>query len=183
MKSNPCKECQSIYHTAMYHKPRTPLKRTAIKPKVVRTSASLPKKKRTTRAKAKDRAWDAFSAYIRTRDCLRFTGSPDAGRCVTCAQTKPYKELQAGHFVGGRGNAVLFDERIVYSQCFYCNQKPPMGLGGNYAAYTLFMMDEGYSREQIEGFLKLRHETKVYKLHDFIELEQLYKQKTKDLLT
>ena len=140
-------------------------------------------KKKTPRAKAKDKAWKAFSTFIRTRDCIRFTGDPEWGMCVTCKTPKSYKELQAGHFVGGRGNAVLFREDIVYSQCKYCNNKPPMGLGGNYAAYTLFMEDEGYSREQIEDFLRLRHDTSVvYKIHNFIELEQLYKEKANNLL-
>lgn len=140
-----------------------------------------PRKKRTSRAIAKDKAWDAFSAYIRRRDCIRFSGDPDSGICVTCLQMKSYKELQAGHFIGGRNNAVLFDERIVYSQCGYCNQKPPMGLGGNYVSYTLFMLEE-WGREKVDEFIKLRHETKPYKLHDFIRIEQEYKEKTKGLL-
>lgn len=199
IKSKPCKECGSIYHTKMYHNPRKPIARTALKAPntkeafenvakaIKRTSKNnsqvvTTKKKKTTRAKAKEKAWTAFSAYIRTRDCLRFTGSTTEGKCVTCRQAKPYKDLQAGHFVGGRGNAVLFDERIVYSQCGYCNQKPPVGLGGNYAAYTLWMQDEGYTREQIEEFLNLRHTTKVYKQHDFEEIKATYEEKTKLLI-
>lgn len=187
IKSKPCKECGSIFHTKMYHNPKKPIARTAIKVKpsvknLTTHKKMLIKKKKTTRAKAKEKAWTAFSAYIRTRDCLRFTGSTTEGKCVTCRQAKPYKDLQAGHFVGGRGNAVLFDERIVFSQCGYCNQKPPMGLGGNYAAYTLWMQDEGYTREQIEEFLNLRHTTKVYKQHDFEEIKAMYEEKTKLLI-
>jgi len=206
MKQSTCKykledgsTCASIYHTAMYHKPKKPLKRSYIigggsilsspKPREIwdeRTKTVTIKvakrKKSTPRALAKTKAWDAFSLYIRTRDCIRFTGDPEQGMCITCKAKKPRKELQAGHFVGGRGNAVLFNEQIVYSQCAYCNQKPPMGLGGNYAAYTLFMFDEGYTRKEIEGFLALKGTTKVYKTHDFIEIEAKYKQKLLDLL-
>jgi len=141
-----------------------------------------PRKKKTPRASAKDKAWEAFSLYIRTRDCIRFTSDPEQGMCVTCKDPYPRTKLQAGHFVGGRGNAVLFNEQIVYSQCAHCNQKPPMGLGGNYAAYTLFMFDEGYTREEIEGFLKLKGTTKQYKLNDFIEIREKYTQKYLDLL-
>jgi len=206
MKQQTCKQCGSIYHTAMFHKERKPIKRTAIKKATnILNNARVPsknrygvavnsngdaviisnvkkRKKSTPRALAKTKAWDAFSLYIRTRDCIRFTGDPEQGMCVTCKSMKPRKELQAGHFVGGRGNAVLFDERLVYSQDGYCNQKPPMGLGGNYAAYTLFMFDEGYTRKEIEGFLALKGTTKVYKTHDFIEIEAKYKQKLADLL-
>lgn len=56
-----------------------------------------------------------------------------------------------------------------------------MGLGGNYARYAFFMIDE-YGRETAEEFLRLKGTTKVYKQHDFEELETLYKQKTKELL-
>jgi hypothetical protein len=93
----------------------------------------------------------------------------------------PKKALQAGHFVEGRGNAVLFDERIVYSQCGFCNGKPPRGLGGNYKAYTLFMIDE-WGREKVLEFMNLKRETKQYKLYQFIEIEAEYKEKAKALL-
>lgn len=189
-----CKECGSMAHTKSWHT-RTPIKRTVIRPvyKSVtngvialieegKVSVRLPRKKRTDRAIAKDKAWDAFSIYIRTRDCLRFTGNPKVGMCVTCKKKYMIYELQAGHFVAGRGNAVLFNEQIVYSQCGYCNQKPPMGLGGNYAAYTLFMFDEGYSRNDIEGFLALKGTIKQYKTNDFIQIYNEYQEKTKALL-
>lgn len=200
MKQSACKyvsedgvACLSPFHTKMYHKERKPLKRTAIKQlsridqynlakQAFKPGQKKPRKKKTPRASAKTKAWDAFSLFIRTRDCIRFTGDPDQGICVTCKTPKPRKELQAGHFVGGRGNAVLFNEQIVYSQCGYCNQKPPMGLGGNYAMYTLFMFDEGYSRAEIEAFLALKNTTLQYKLNDFIEIKLKYETKTKNLL-
>jgi len=194
MKQQICKfvledgsNCASIYHTAMFHKPRRPIKRTALQQRNFligkpEGTPKKPRKKKTPRASAKQKAWDVFSLYIRTRDCIRFTGDPEQGMCVTCKNPFPRTKLQAGHYVGGRGNAVLFNEKIVYSQCAYCNQKPPMGLGGNYAAYTLFMFDEGYTRAEIEGFLALKGTTKQYKLNDFIEIEAKYKQKTLDLL-
>ena len=193
IKSSPCKECGSIFHTKMYHTPRKPLKRTAIKRPDYKemkdtTNAQMiivkkPRKKSSPRKIAKDKAWTAFSAYIRTRDCLRFTGDESEGMCITCKKGFPYKQLQAGHFVGGRGNAVLFREDIVYSQCAKCNNKPSQGgLGGNYAAYAFWMQDEGHTREHIEDLLNLRHETLVYKIHDFVEIKAKYETKTKELL-
>lgn len=135
------------------------------------------KKKRSPRQIAKDDAWTAFSIYIRTRDCLRFTDDPTEGMCVTCKRYYPFKQLQAGHFISGRGNAVLFDERLVYTQCVGCNGNPPYGKGGNYVEYFRFMLDE-VGLEKIDEFRNLKSETKIYKEADFRELERLFKEKT-----
>lgn len=137
--------------------------------------------KRTARQIAKDKAWDQFSVYIRTRDCLRFTGTPDQGMCVTCRRRYPFKKLQAGHFIQGRGNAVLFDERLVYSQCLGCNGNPPMGKGGNYVEYFLFMERE-WGRKKLDEFIQLKHRAVQYKIHDFIEIKEKYRDKTEKLL-
>ena len=137
---------------------------------------------KTERQKAKENAWKAFSIYIRTRDCIRFTGDPDNGKCVTCNREYPFTKLQAGHFISGRGNSVLFDDRLVYSQCVGCNGNPPMGKGGNYVEYFVFMEKE-WGREKIDEFRALKHETKQYKIHDFQQIETEYKQKTEDLLS
>ncbi len=79
---------------------------------------------------AKAKAWKAFSIYIRTRDCLRFSGDPELGKCVTCNKAFPFKSLQAGHFISGRTNSVLFDERLVYSQCLTAESN--INMYGNY---------------------------------------------------
>jgi len=142
----------------------------------------MPKKRKdkTPRQIAKEDAWTAFSIYIRTRDCLRFTGDPTEGMCVTCKRNYPFKQLQAGHFISGRGNAVLFDDRLVYSQCVGCNRNPPYGKGGNYVEYFRFMLDE-VGLEEIDKFRALKHETRNYKEQDFRDIEQLYKKRTKEL--
>lgn len=142
----------------------------------------MPKGKKTPRQKAKEAAWNSFSKFIRTRDCLRFSGDPDLGRCVTCSRAYPFKQLQAGHFIQGRGSAVLFDERLVYSQCFSCNGNPPYGKGGNYVEYFLFMLSEGYTTEELEEFNNLKHSSVQYKEHDFTRIKEEYDLKTKKLL-
>jgi len=101
--------------------------------------------------------------------------------CVTCGRYYPFKELQAGHFIQGRTNAVLFDERLVYSQCFGCNGNPPKGKGGNYVEYFIFMEKE-WGRTMIDDFLALKHQTKIYKAYDFVDIKELYDRKTQDLL-
>lgn len=137
--------------------------------------------KKTDRQKAKEKAWVAFSKYIRTRDCLRFTGDPEEGMCITCKRSYPFSKLQAGHFISGRGNAVLFDERLVYSQCLGCNGNPPMGKGGNYVEYFVWMESE-VGREKIDEFRALKSTTIQYKEYDFKRIEREYIEKTADLL-
>ena len=79
--------------------------------------------------------WPVFSRYIRTRDCLATTGTVTHGKCVTCGRTLAFKKLQAGHFIPGRTDAMLFDEDQVHAQCYRCNCK----LQGMWHKYFLFM--------------------------------------------
>lgn len=67
-------------------------------------------------------AWKAFSVMIRKSKANHH----GFGVCVTCPPKKaikPWRELQAGHFVAGRGNSVLFDERLVHPQCLTAESK------------------------------------------------------------
>lgn len=127
--------------------------------------------------RAKDKAWAAFSVYIRTRDCLRFTGDPTRGMCVTCKRPYPFKQLQAGHFISGRNNAVLFDDRQVYSQCYGCN----VGRGGAHVEYFVFMEEE-WGRDKIDEFRAQKNQTVKYKAFDYERIEAEFKEKTKSLL-
>lgn len=100
--------------------------------------------------------------------------------CVTCNRNYPFKQLQAGHFIQGRGNAVLFDERLVYTQCVGCNGNPPYGKGGNYVEYFRFMLDE-VGLKKIDEFRALKSDTIQYKEFHFKELEEKFKRKTEAL--
>lgn len=141
----------------------------------------LQKKKRTNSlSKAKKQAWEAFSLYIRTRDCLRTTGNLEQGKCVTCNKLFPrtgYGCLQAGHFIAGRTNAILFDERGVHGQCYSCN----MTKHGSPHDYWLFMEKE-YGRKIIDELLANRNVIIKYKTWDYIAIAKEYKQKTEDLI-
>ena len=108
--------------------------------------------------KAKEKAWKAFSLYIRTRD----------GNCVTCGGASQ----QAGHFIDGRHNAVLFSEMGVHGQCYHCN----MGLKGNKLEYFLFM-EKTYGREVIDRLMLESKQTVIYKTFDYVRIEQEYKDK------
>ena len=76
--------------------------------------------KKPTLSSLKKKAWTLLSEYVRRKDA-------DEGgttQCFTCGKYIHWKyEAQAGHAIGGRRNAVLFDLEIIRPQCFACNAK------------------------------------------------------------
>ena len=76
----------------------------------------MAKKKKTT-AKLKQDLQKLFNKRIRERDSdgIRFT-------CISCGETKPVEQMNAGHFfaVGGY-DGLRFDEDNVHGECAYCN--------------------------------------------------------------
>jgi len=88
----------------------------------------------------KKKCWKLFSEWIRRKDA-------DEGgtvECYTCGKLMHWTGdgAQAGHAIGGRRNAVLFDHEVVKIQCTYCNSKPPYGLNGNYQVFTTKLIKE-----------------------------------------
>lgn len=72
----------------------------------------------------RERAWSAFSKYVRLRDSVSFPNREDGPnvRCITCRNYWHWKDMHAGHFVhAGRANPVTYDERNVNAQCPACN--------------------------------------------------------------
>lgn len=129
-------------------------------------------KTKPTLKKAKTKAWTQFSRFIRLRDCLATTGEIDYGICITCKCRFHYKELQAGHFVPGRGNAVLFDEDITHAQCSKCN----IWLSGNLIEYYPIML-KIYGEKRVEQMKALRHESIKYSIEDYLQIAENYKER------
>jgi hypothetical protein len=127
---------------------------------------------------AKKNAWDAFSVYIRTRDCLASTGTTESGRCCTCGKIYPFKSLQAGHWTQGRHNSVLFDERNCHAQCYHCN----IGLRGNPIAYFHFM-ERKYGRAVMDEVEALDQQTRQFKAFELTEIKERFQEKTKECIT
>ena len=71
---------------------------------------------------------------------------------------------------------------LAHHNCLGCNGNPPMGKGGNYVEYFVWMESE-WGRIMIDEFRALKATTKIYKTYDFLALEDEFKQKTKELLT
>lgn len=119
-----------------------PLKRTA-----------KPKKKKVKTSTLKRRAWAEFSIYIRQR------GADVEGFniCVTCNTRKHWKELQAGHFIAGRLNSNLFEERGTYAQCSLCN----VIKSGNGPMFYKFML-RTHGQEVIDELLAQNDRTRKW---------------------
>lgn len=132
----------------------------------------MPKKKAKSLRQLKEQCWKLFSEWVRR------SHADEGGtcECYTCGRLAHYTEMHAGHFVAGRTNAVLFDERIVKPQCPRCN----IFLGGSYAAYTLRMLDE-VGRAKVDELLALKHQTLKYTRTDLQEKIDHYKQKLEAL--
>lgn len=152
------------------------------------------RKKEPNLKKAKKAAADAFSAYIRIRDSVNTTGGgkrvqgkdgrgyiPDSVKgwqalCCTCGKSYPVGGvgcIQAGHFVPGRGNGVLLDERGCHAQCYNCNIR----LKGNWPEYYRFMLSR-YGQGVIDELLEKSRKPFFISVSQYEELELLFKRKT-----
>lgn len=61
--------------------------------------------------------------------------------------------MQAGHFLSGRSNGILFDERGVHPQCSIpCNQQPDGVVGKAYYDY----MVKNYGQDVIDELRRLK---------------------------
>ena len=116
-------------------------------------------KRKTLRLKA----WRLFSQYIRRK----YADKDGNCECFTCGVIKPWKEMQASHGIGGRGNFVLFLEEVVRPCCYGCN----VGRGGAYEVFIPKLIDL-YTKEQYEKWvIESRKPTKI-SISDYEELIQ-----------
>jgi hypothetical protein len=134
--------------------------------------------KKLTSSQAKKKAWTVFSQYIRQKYAL-----PDGQcQCVTCDKWDHWKNLHAGHFIDGRNNSVLYNEKLVHPQCFHCNSKRPGCLSGNKVRYTIFMAHKYcLTMEEIEALQNLYFKSKPMKPHEHLEVLEEYKEKLKNI--
>lgn len=131
-------------------------------------------KKKPTLTKLKKEVWKLFSLWVRLRDA-DFQGM---NTCCTCRKKYHYKKLQAGHFIPGRHNAVLFHEDLVHPQCYSCN----FFLGGNPREYDKFMREK-YGNQKVEEFDLLgkgkQNGHKEYTVEELEKLKLYYQEKLK----
>jgi len=121
--------------------------------------------------KAKKKAWIQFSRYIR----LKYAKNGFV-KCYTCSTVKHWKEMQAGHGIGGRSNAVLFDEDLVRPQCVGCNYFA----NGRYAVFTQNLINE-YGVKKYEEIVRRSNQVVKYTKDDYLEIERKYKELVNEL--
>ncbi|MFW9872167.1 MAG: recombination protein NinG [Candidatus Thorarchaeota archaeon] len=97
----------------------------------------------------KKEAWKWFSVYIR----LKYSQEDGWVQCVTCKKWFHWRRIQAGHFVGGRKNNVLLNEKVVRPQCFHCN----VGLKGNYLEFRKHYVAQGLTDDEIDLLQNLKN--------------------------
>ncbi len=126
---------------------------------------------KSDKKKAKDKAWSAFSKYIRIKNSVN-----EMATCYTCGAVKHWKELQAGHGIGGRNNAVLFMEEIVKPQCVGCN----VFGRGKYAIFTRKLIDE-LGMGEYDRLVTESNQVVKFSLADYKDKEITYTEKFKTL--
>lgn len=132
-----------------------------------------PKVKKPSVAKLHKKLWPIFSQYIRLNESTN-----GWGRCFTCGIKKPWKELQAGHFVSRRFKATLYEEMNVNSQCMACN----CFLHGNLLIYRR-KMDELYGDNNVEALERRAHQVKKWTVPELEAMIAEYKAKVETFHT
>ena len=118
-----------------------------------------------------EKADAAFSHYIRTRDCLRTTGSVEYGCCFTCGKPVPYAESQCGHFIKRDCKKLRYEPRNGHLQCRHCNED----LKGNMEVYEANMIAL-YGEDIVIEFFNLRwFHAKTFSAVDLLEIEAKFK--------
>lgn len=142
----------------------------------------MPKKKEGPKKKL----WRLTSEYVRRSEALSRSremerhgqsGDPDLGECVTCGLVRPWRELQAGHFIPrAQGLATYFDLRNIHTQCYRCN----INLGGNGAEYYPYMLQK-YGEDTVNELRSLSRTTKKYYKSDYESMIEDLEQKLREL--
>jgi hypothetical protein len=144
---------------------RTRMKRSSLSCKKKKVKRA--KKRKLTDGQLKKKVWKEFSIFIRTR------GADENGfnKCVTCSNRSHWKLLHAGHFLRGRLNANLFDERGCHAQCYACN----VGRDGNVVEYYEWMLVK-YGPEVIAELKQQNGQTRKWLPGELAELLAHYKE-------
>lgn len=122
--------------------------------------------KKLTDGQLKKRVWKEFSIFIRTRGA----NSDGMNECYTCGCVKPWRELQAGHFIPGRLNANLFSEIGTNPQCSTCNVLK----SGNTVIYYQ-KMEAAHGRGVIDDLIRRNNSTHKWEPNELIDLLAKYK--------
>lgn len=120
--------------------------------------------KKQTRSQLVKKLDKVFSEYI------RISKSVDGiGTCVTCGTSKPWKEMQNGHFYSRGRYGTRWHEDNCHIQDAACN----VFLKGNYINYTKYMIDK-YGREYVDELERLSKSSQKITTPQIEEMIELY---------
>ena len=134
----------------------------------------MPKKNSGKKQKSlswyKQKAWTEFSRMIRLEAVDLKTGLVS---CVTCSRKALWNDgMQAGHFIDGRYNSVIFYERGVHVQCYACN----IIYNGRKDEYFLFM-EKSYGREEIDKQMRMKWENVSFTRDQLEDMRKEFKRR------
>jgi hypothetical protein len=107
-----------------------------------------------------------FSRYIRQKHA----NSGGWLDCVTCGQTMPWEESQAGHWIKRGHHSTRWDERNVAPQCPRCNLYLN-GAQDEFAAYIC----RTHGEDVLHDLVRLKHTTKKWTMAELRELVEQFK--------
>jgi hypothetical protein len=113
-------------------------------------------------------AWKFCSEYNR-RKMATYDGYT---RCVTCGTVAHWSELQAGHIIDGRGNAILFCDDAIFPQCYACN----CCKHGNKVNYVRWFIDK-FGLRKLDELCALAKKPLKRRVEDYEVLIEEYKSK------
>ena len=131
----------------------------------------------SAKMKMREKAWNNFSKYIRIRDAIETTGTITHARCITCGTVLPITEMDAGHAIQGRNNAILFLEEICHAQCQTCNRFS----GGKKQEYKSILI-EVYGSEKWQEWESMKYLRVKFTDADYEQIAKEYQEKTKAFL-
>jgi hypothetical protein len=118
-------------------------------------------------SKLKKDVWSLLSKYIRNKYAVNGYDT-----CYTCGKVYPIKKSQCGHGIGGRGNAILFDEQLLRPQCYGCN----IMKGGNYDVFHAKLIEE-HGLAWMKKKWALSKTVKQFTITELTALKEHYKEK------
>ncbi len=153
------------------------LKHQKLKKKKARERVKLRKKKNREKKKnsissLKKVCWKLCSEYNRRKNA----NEQEMVGCITCGKYQHWKKQQAGHFIPGRNNAYLFDDRGIFAQCFGCNCMK----AGMWVEYEAFMI-RTFGIDLVDELKALKYVTRKFTPSDLKDLIEEYKLKIKRL--
>ena len=100
----------------------------------------------------RDKLDDAYSKYV------RLSNADECGycTCISCGARRPWKELDAGHYVGRAVFALRWDDRNVWPQCKQCNKwgGPSKSGAGNPDGYRQGLEAKGIDHAELDAIGK-----------------------------